>query len=200
MQLALTEMLAQYPRGPSNSATASLMASSPHRPMRTFVAVPTIVFLSLSPALARAGGRTVGGAHLGYALGGGLAVDDGGFRHGLDFALMPVLFATKSGAGPHSLESVSGYTAGLSGIYGFGRTSSYLALDFGPAASSMGGGFAGVGVVYRFPKDERTAAYGVEGRVALDVLFVQIGLRLILVGSSHSSEANLLFSVGVGRF
>jgi hypothetical protein len=76
-----------------------------------------------------------------------------------------------------------------------------LALAARPtSASSMGGSFAGVGVVYRFPKDERNAACGVEGRVALDVLLVQMGFRSILAGSSHSSEANLLFSVGVGRF
>ncbi len=155
---------------------------------------------TLSSSSVLADSTQIGGAHVGYAFGGALAADDSGFRHGLDFAFMPVLFAVEHRSARDSISSEVGYVLGLSGIYGFGETSSYLALDFGRAAHSLFGAFAGFGPVYRFPKDERRAGYGGEGRVAFDVVLLELGFRLLVLGGKDSSEVSALFSAGLGRF
>jgi len=129
-----------------------------------------------------------------------MALRTSGWRHGIDLALMPVLFCTTRRAARDSVSSDFGYTLGASGIIGMGRTPSYVALEFGSAVPAALGTFAGVGVVYRFPSDERSGGAGVEGRINLNTALLNAGVRLMLIGGDKPSEAVLLASLGLGRF
>ncbi len=158
------------------------------------------VTLLLSSSHSAASGEDLGGAHVGYSIGGSFAQQDSGLRHGLDLALLPKLFFLHHDGGGQGFESSSGLALGPSAIIGFGRTPDYLAFDFGYGLSTIVGGFAGGGPVYRFSSSRMPQGFGFEGRLAFDVLLCDAGLRIMNVVGDHSSEFAAMFFLGAGRF
>ena len=138
-----------------------------------------------------------GGAHLGYGLGGGLGNERGGFRHGLDLALLPVFVSKHQSS---RIESWKGYAFGASGMVGLGDTPTFLGPDFAYGSSSIGGVSGGGALVYRFKKERCPAGFGISGRATLDFLFIQTGLRLTLLTGGGTTEGIVTLSLGVGRF
>jgi len=147
-----------------------------------------------------ASGEAIGGAHVGYAIGGSFAQQNSGLRHGLDLALLPQLLLVHHDGGGQGVESSSGLALGPSAIIGFGRTPDYLAFDFGYGLSTIVGGFVGAGPVYRFSSSWMPKGFGFEGRLAFDVLLCVAGLRIMNVFGDHSSEFAAMLFLGAGRF
>jgi hypothetical protein len=138
-----------------------------------------------------------------YALGGSVAQSDGGFRHGLDLAVMPLFFVTAPNSETKRTKSKNDYALGASGLVGFGDTPSYVALDIGFGDSSPNfpaGTYRGIGPVFRFPKGDHSSGFGGEVRLAFDILFVEVGLRSMVVWGRESSEWITACSLGLGRF
>jgi hypothetical protein len=140
-----------------------------------------------------------------YALGGSVAESSGGIRHGLDLAVMPFFFRAKStDPEPEHKKPQYDYVLGASGLLGFGKTPSYIGLDFGVGEDGGSlfpmGIYKGFGPALRFPKDGMPTGFGGQGRFSCDILFVQVGLRFMLLWGRESSEFVTLVSLGVGRF
>jgi hypothetical protein len=141
-----------------------------------------------------------GGLHLGYGIGASAAQTNGGLRHGLDVAFLPVFYVTDKGGGSQGFGSTEGLVLGPSALIGFGDTPNYVALDAGWGGSTIVGVFAGGGPVYRFKSDEMAQGYGFEGRLAMDFVLLDAGLRVMTVFGEHSSEFLGTLFVGFGRF
>ncbi|MGC4067301.1 MAG: hypothetical protein QM784_22190 [Polyangiaceae bacterium] len=168
---------------------------------RWFLALIATPFAVIAwPKMARAGEGEVifGGMHLGYGIGASAAQTNGGLRHGVDAAFVPILFVTEYG-GSHSFTSKTGLALGPSALIGFGDTPKYVALDAGVAGTSLLGGFAGGGPVYRFKSDRMGEGYGFEGRVAFDFLLIDGGIRLMTLFGNDSREFAATFFLGAGR-
>src|SRR3954468_17504492 len=117
------------------------------------------------PAVARADHKVLlGGAHVGYAAGGGLSAVEGGFRQGLDVAFMPLLLRTEHSGQRDAYATDQGRLLGGSAFVGFGESPKYLALDVGYGVSTIVGAMAALGPTVRFEQDGLPQAWGGEAR------------------------------------
>jgi len=66
------------------------------------------VTVMLSTTDSTASGEAIGGAHVGYAIGGSFGQQNSGLRHGLDLALLPQLLLVHHDGGGQGVESSSG--------------------------------------------------------------------------------------------
>jgi hypothetical protein len=139
------------------------------------------------------------GAHLGYSIGGAVAGKNGGFRHGLDLALL-YGFAGRHISGIQSYAGVEGYVFGPSAIIGFGDTPNYLALDVGYGYSTIGGWLVSGGPVYRFGFDKMPKGFGLESRLAFDIVLIDTGVRIMALYGESSPEIMATVFLGLGRF
>lgn len=165
--------------------------------------------LSRGPALALGAGLAVllgggtsqardlpfGGAHAAYGLGGATGPYRG-FRQNLDLALFPVLLVMNRG---RYIQTDSGLTAGASAVLGFGAYPSYASFEVGPAFSSIAGGVATLGPVWRFGSEKFAQGSGVQLRLSVDFFLVEVGLRVIKIVSGQG-ETQATLAIGVGRF
>lgn len=130
--------------------------------------------------------------HIAYALGSASDNRHGGFRKGLDAALVFPM---------HDLGDRKGI--GVSGLRGFGSTPSFVEpeLSYLPndADCAFCSAFLGGGPVLRFPKDGYGSGYGFGLRLAQDFFFLNFGLRTLFTHGDGRSDASLLFSFGLGR-
>ena len=95
-----------------------------------------------------------------------------------------------------------GPAIGPSLVTGFGKYPTYATLDLGYASHAAGGlvGWAAMaGPVVRI---DPTSGWGFGLRAAGDVLFFQLGARLLVIAASESGpeEAQVTFTLGGGRF
>ena len=159
-------------------------------------AVLVAVFVSRTASAA----APMGGFHLGYSIGAAAADRNSGLRHGLDLAAM-YGFVTERASGIQSFSGVEGFVFGPSAIIGFGDTPNYLAMDAGYGFSTIAGGLASVGPVYRFGFDKMPKGVGGEVRLAFDFVLVDTGVRIMaLRGPASSSEVLATLFLGFGRF
>jgi hypothetical protein len=114
---------------------------------------------------------------------------------------IPLLTWSQYGGSQNPYGSTGhGYFAGASGVLGFGHTPGYLALDVGRGMDGIIGAFAGTGIVHRFSSSRMASGNGLEFRANFDVLLVQIGVRILVVGIDGPWENMILGTLGLGRF
>jgi hypothetical protein len=140
--------------------------------------------------------QQVAGGHLAYAPGYGFGHHTG-FRHQLDLGVMFRLRGDRVGSKDGLWSRGSGLVAGPALQTAFGRSPTTLMGEFGYGADTT---LASVAILGG-PAVRLYDGIGAGGtaRIAADILFVQVGLRvgLIVLGQS---EANACLTLGIGRF
>lgn len=142
-------------------------------------------------------------AHVAYTIGGSIAGTNAGFRQGLDLATMPVVLCgwrEGGGGGSLTMSTDQAHVLGISGVIGSGRTPNYLAVNYGRGASTLAGAAAEAGLVHRFATDVMAAGNGLDLRANFDLILVQLGLHVMIVGVNGPWETMIAATIGIGRF
>jgi len=160
---------------------------------RAFAALTFVALCTLSPV---AHAQQIAGGHLAYSPGYGFG-HHGGFRHQLDLGVMFRLRGERVGSKDGMWSRGSGLVAGPALQTAFGRSPTTLMGEFGYGADTTLASVAVLGGPALRLYDGIGA--GGTARVAVDVMFVQVGLRfgLIVLGRG---EASACLTLGIGRF